>query len=53
MDITTLTFNELLLLGDENLTKALKGAEEKQIKRREDEMSAYSCKYVYVYRQFR
>lgn len=45
MDITTLTFNELLLLGDENLTRALKGAEEKQIKRREDEMSAYHMEY--------
>ena len=45
LDITTLTFNELKLLGDEDLNKALRGVEEKQIRRREAELTEYHIEY--------
>ena len=45
LDITTLTFNELKLLGDEDLNKALRGVEEKQIRQREAELTGYHMEY--------
>lgn len=45
LDITTLTFNELKLLGDEDLNKALRGMEEKQIIQREAELTGYHMEY--------
>lgn len=45
LDITTLTFNELKLLGDEDLNKALRGVEEKQIRQKEAELAGYDMEY--------
>ena len=45
LDITTLTFNELKLLGDEDLNNALRDVEEKQIRQREAELAGYHMEY--------
>lgn len=45
LDITTLTFNELKLLGDEDLNEALRGVEEKQIRQKEAELTGYHMEY--------